>query len=169
MAVLCAFVRDHANTATGKQPTDIQATLSVVVTRNTARDGSTTVVNFSQTQLAHAGLDHAHLTRALLSDANLTGANLTDAYLFGANLTGAKYGGSLHDAVTSTSLADRRGARSSSWMPPGQLRALPRRMLVPAPIADEAGRGRGCGDRDHFRCGPRRARPQRLAVSCQPV
>ena len=89
VAVLCAFVRDHANAATTKSahlpaspdtspaprqlPTDIQAALTVVGIRNTAHDGSTTVVDFTGAQLAggpdwsesqrdeaHWGASHRH-------------------------------------------------------------------------------------------------------------
>lgn len=100
VAVLCAFVRDHAKAATatsaqlslpanepfpsGGPPTDIQAALTVVGTRDTARDGSTTVVNF-----AHADLANADLSGARLSGADLSGADLAGVHLFHANLSGA--------------------------------------------------------------------------------
>ena len=76
IAVLCAFVRDHAPaTAAGGNPngppTDIQAALTVVTIRNTANDSSTTLVDFSDTQLTGARLSHA----------DLDGAYLTGAYL----------------------------------------------------------------------------------------
>jgi uncharacterized protein YjbI with pentapeptide repeats len=110
VAVLCAFVRDHANAATatsahpsvppneslvsGGPPTDIQAALTVVGARDTARDGSTTVVDFAHADLANADLSGARLSRADLSGANLSGAHLfradlSDANLFGTDLSGA--------------------------------------------------------------------------------
>jgi hypothetical protein len=105
VAVLCAFVRDHANATTARSgrssasshtssapsspPTDIQAALTVVGTRNTAHDGSTTVVDFTDAQLFGAKLIHAHLSDVHLSDADLTNTDLTGADLTGANLFGA--------------------------------------------------------------------------------
>ena len=104
VAVLCAFVRDHAKAATataahlsvsphqspvsGRPPTDIQAALTVVDTRDTAHDGSKTVVDFS-----HADLANADLTGARLSSAYLSGADLAGAILFGAELSGAHLSG----------------------------------------------------------------------------
>ena len=94
VAVLCAFVRNRANTAAAESspirlasiltPADIQAALTVVGTRNTAHDGSATVVD-----LTCAYLSGACLSRALLSGANLTGADLRRALLSGAYLSGA--------------------------------------------------------------------------------
>jgi hypothetical protein len=91
IAVLCAFVRDRAPSIPGRRggipqppPTDIQAVLTVVGSRNTANDGHTTVVDLNHTQLASA-----QLVDASFRGANLFGANLTAAHLFGANLTGA--------------------------------------------------------------------------------
>jgi hypothetical protein len=88
VAVLCAFVRNHANAATansvnpsasqrtspapGHPPTDIQASLTVVGTRNTALDSSATVVDLTDAAIAGAEL----------SGANLRGANLTRAFFF---------------------------------------------------------------------------------------
>src|SRR5262249_41385831 len=93
VAVLCAFVRDESpssvkepgNLAAFRLPTDIQAALTVVGTRDTANDGLATVVDLDQTLLVHADL-----TSVQFSGANLSGANLTDAYLDGANLSGAR-------------------------------------------------------------------------------
>ena len=108
VAVLCAFVRDHApETAAGGNPngppTDIQAALTVVTTRNTANDSSTTLVDLSDTQLtgarlSHADLSDADLSHADLSDADLSHADLSDADLFiahlnDADLTGADLAG----------------------------------------------------------------------------
>jgi uncharacterized protein YjbI with pentapeptide repeats len=91
VAVLCAFVRDQAGPAamateppTRNPPTDIQAAVTVVGTRDTAHDGRTTVVDFIDAQLAGVNLTGGHL-----ADANLAGTNLTGAYLPGANLAGA--------------------------------------------------------------------------------
>jgi uncharacterized protein YjbI with pentapeptide repeats len=95
VAVLCAFVRDRTISTLNPYkrpplpPTDIQAALTVVGTRNAADDGPATVVDFGYTQLARAQLDHDNLTRAKLTWVDLTGANLTHANLTGANLTGA--------------------------------------------------------------------------------
>ena len=110
VAVLCAFVRDHTNAATVKSvhsptslpvssapsqpPTDIQAALTVVASRNTAYDGSNTIVDFSG-----ANLTGANLTGANLTGANLTAARLIDATLTGANLTDAIFANAdLNDA-----------------------------------------------------------------------
>jgi uncharacterized protein YjbI with pentapeptide repeats len=104
VAVLCAFVRNRANTAAAESspirlasiltPADIQAALTVVGTRNTAHDGSATVVDLTCAYLSGACLSRALLSGAYLSGANLScalfsGANLTGAYLTGANLTAA--------------------------------------------------------------------------------
>jgi uncharacterized protein YjbI with pentapeptide repeats len=111
VAVLCAFVRDQSSPAvkplkqsTPQPPTDIQAALTVVGTRNIANDGQTTVVDFDHAQLANAqlaflrlshanlagaGLRHANLAAARLTGANLTGADLTDANLNSVHLAGA--------------------------------------------------------------------------------
>jgi hypothetical protein len=101
IAVLCAFVRDQTSSAvklqkqpTPKPPTDVQAALTVVGYRNTAKDGRTTVVDLSGANLTGASLDGSNLsgatfTAAILEGVNLTGANLTHAHFKGANLTGA--------------------------------------------------------------------------------
>ena len=108
VAVLCAFVRDHAPaiaTLAGNGPrTDVQAALTVVTSRNTANDGSTTIVDLADTQLVganlvganlvgadlfSANLGDAYLESADLADANVGDATLTDAELGGANLTHA--------------------------------------------------------------------------------
>ena len=107
VAVLCAFVRDHANAATAKSsrpsappytspvpslpPTDIQAALTVVGTRSIAYDGSITVVDFTRADLSGADLTGANLTGADLTGADLTGADLTGADLHGAVLTEAMW------------------------------------------------------------------------------
>ena len=117
IAVLCAFVRDHASTATANPPatpqtssatsqpsTDVQAALTVVVTRNTAHDGSTTVVDFTRADLSGADLTGAGLSGADLTSADLSGADLTGANLSGANLTDVDFSGA------SLSSADLTGA-----------------------------------------------------------
>ena len=111
VAVLCAFVRDQtASTATSRTPpgthlpTDTQAALTVVGTRNTAYDGRTTVVDLNHAQLSDAQLDFLQLSGANLSDASLTGADLSGAHLDGAVLDGAVLDG----AVLTD--ADLRGA-----------------------------------------------------------
>jgi hypothetical protein len=110
IAVLCAFVRDQTAPAVKPRkpppshvPTDVQAALTVVGTRNTANDGSTTVVDLDHAQLRNAqlrwlDLSGADLTGADLTSANLSHvygsqANLTNAYLFETNLSGADLAG----------------------------------------------------------------------------
>jgi uncharacterized protein YjbI with pentapeptide repeats len=131
IAVLCAFVRDHANAAVVKSarpsaspdtssvpslpPTDIQAALTVVGTRNTALDGSTTVVDFSRADLSGATLSGAHLTNANLFGAHLDRADLTGAHLDRADLSSADLTGadlSCADLITAHLLsADLSGAQ----------------------------------------------------------
>ncbi len=107
VAVLCAFVSDHAHwahtTPTDPQPTpgtgrsvtqigpltDIQAALTVVGTRNAAHDGAVTVVDLNHTHLVGANLVGANLVGANLRGANLIRANLTGADRVGADFTGA--------------------------------------------------------------------------------
>jgi uncharacterized protein YjbI with pentapeptide repeats len=100
VAVLCAFVRDRATAATVKSarspasassrpPTDIQAALTVVISRNIAYDDSVTIVDLTDANLTGAYLVGADLTGANLVGADLTGAGLTAAHLNGANLNGA--------------------------------------------------------------------------------
>jgi uncharacterized protein YjbI with pentapeptide repeats len=118
IAVLCAFVRDQTSSAaTPKQsaasqlPTDIQAALTVVGTRNTANGGT---VDFDHTQLPDAQLSSLKLFRANFFNANLDGADLigadlaradlfaatlTGATLTGATLTGANLDGATLDNV----------------------------------------------------------------------
>jgi hypothetical protein len=97
VAVLCAFVRDHAkitnsNLARPAPPADIQGALTVVVTRDTAYDSSATVVDFSGTDLEGAQLADADLTGVDLAGATLDFADLQDASLERANLTNAFLG-----------------------------------------------------------------------------
>jgi uncharacterized protein YjbI with pentapeptide repeats len=112
VAVLCAFVRDHASAANARSthrrptssftssdltqpPTDIRAALAVVATRDPDHDGSTTVVDFAGANLSGANLSGpgaADFARANLSGTTLSGtstADLSGAILTGANLSGA--------------------------------------------------------------------------------
>jgi hypothetical protein len=86
IAVLCAFVRDEAAKPAGPPgtppPTDVQAALTVVGTRNAVHDGPRKVVDFNHTQLAYANLNQANL-----DDTDLTGTNLAHAMLVAARLT----------------------------------------------------------------------------------
>lgn len=107
VAVLCAFVRDHANAATANSvsPTasqgtppahrrisiEIQAALTVVATRSIAYDSSATVVDLTSANLTFAELKDAHLVGAKFDHADLNGARLTGADLSGADLTGADF------------------------------------------------------------------------------
>jgi uncharacterized protein YjbI with pentapeptide repeats len=101
VAVLCAVVRKlHTSSGPNPRSTDIKAALTVVATRDTAHDTSTTVVDFTGAYLAGADLSSlrfsgaqffgADLTHADLYQANLTRADLTGADLTGAKLTGTK-------------------------------------------------------------------------------
>lgn len=104
VAVLCAFVRDHAKLAVVssarlaksphassppiRPPTDIQAALTVVGTRDPAYDGPTTV-DFSDTDLVGANLSSAQFEDANFYSTNLAGANLDGTFLYGADLSNA--------------------------------------------------------------------------------
>ena len=61
--------------------------LTVVLTRNTAYDGSSPVADLAGANLSHA--DFSEYTGTALTYANLSGANLTGADLLGFNFTGA--------------------------------------------------------------------------------
>jgi len=109
IAVLCAFVRDQASyhprtlnppePVEYQQPTDIQAALTVVGTRDTKHDMRTTVVDLEGTKLINARLESVHFHRADFTQANLFGADLNGADLNGANLLGADLSNSgLNDA-----------------------------------------------------------------------
>ena len=99
IAVLCAYIRNQTTetaakprrppTHAGQPPTDIQAALTVIDTRNGANDGTTTVVNLDQAQLTGAYLLSANFAHANLAGANLAGANLAGANLNSANLAHA--------------------------------------------------------------------------------
>jgi uncharacterized protein YjbI with pentapeptide repeats len=115
VAVLCAFVRDQTKSSvrspmrlTSQLPTDIQAALTVIGTRNTANDGLTTVVDLDRAQLPNALLDALNLSGANINSADLTGASLTHADLSKADLTGANI------ADADLSKADLTGAYLSS-------------------------------------------------------
>lgn len=96
IAVLCAFVRNQTSPDVKPRaaqppelPTDIQAVLTVVGTRDTAHDGKTTHVDFDHTQIAHGILIHLNLKGADFTWANITGADLSFANLAGAYFTHA--------------------------------------------------------------------------------
>src|SRR5215471_8626312 len=100
IAVLCAFARESTASNPRPQdssppslPTDIQAALTVVGTRNTARDGRSTVIDLDHALLAGGQLAHLHLADADLAGANLSSANLTDTHLAEANLAGTDLAG----------------------------------------------------------------------------
>ena len=99
IAVLCAFVRDQsaATIKPGKPlarpPTDVQAALTVVGTRDAARDAPTTVLDLDHAHLTGADLAGTNLRHANLAGANLRGAHLGLANLRGATLIGANLGG----------------------------------------------------------------------------
>lgn len=98
--VLSTYVRNHAKKA--KQgtdrpkelPSDIQAALTALGSRNTDHDGTARIdlrkANLYGADLTHANLYGADLTHADLREADLTHAYLYDADLTDADLTGAK-------------------------------------------------------------------------------
>ena len=104
VAVLCAFVRDHARATTARSarpsaslhtsaasshpPTDIQAALTVVGSRNTAHDSFTTIVDFTARNLAgEDALRRGPYWRGPSPRPNLTDATMKhDADLDRANL-----------------------------------------------------------------------------------
>ncbi|MGY1453782.1 pentapeptide repeat-containing protein [Streptomyces sp. SS8] len=112
--VLSTYIRNHAKKP--KQgtdgpielPSDIQAALTALGSRNPDHDGTARIdlrnanlfgvfligANLDGADLRGADLRGANLTDADLADAFLTGADLRDANLIGANLTDAN----LHDA-----------------------------------------------------------------------
>jgi Pentapeptide repeats (8 copies) len=125
VGVLCAFVRGHAKSVVAKAsrpavtaqtsaissdlPTDIQAALTVVGSRDRANDGDTTV-NLSGAKLAGADLSGMNFAWADLVGADFAGANFAGSYLdhsdFAyADVTGANFGG-----ATTTNL-DTRGTK----------------------------------------------------------
>ena len=124
VAVLCAFVRDHAKVATARSarpsapphassapsrpPADIQAALTVVGTRDTAYDGSETVIDFTGADLTGADLSGAHLRGADLSGADLSGANLIRADLISGHFSDADLSGAnlYHADLISVDLSD---------------------------------------------------------------
>ena len=118
VAVLCAFVRDHATAVTARParrptspvissdlaqpPTDIRAALAVVGTRDPDHDSSTTIVDFAGANLSGANLSDpvaADLSDAILTGANLSHAILADVDLSGARLSGADLSGALFSNV----------------------------------------------------------------------
>jgi Pentapeptide repeats (8 copies) len=96
IAVLCAYVRDHAPIGTAdprssspSHPgTDVQAALTVIGSRPFAHEHPA-VIDLDHTQLAGAVLN-GDFTGADLSGANLDDADLSGADLSGADLDGAK-------------------------------------------------------------------------------
>ena len=114
IAVLCAYIRDHApigtagpRSSTPSHPgTDVQAALTVIGGRPFAHEHPA-VIDLDHTQLAGAVLNGdftgadldgarligADLTRATLAHAHLIGADLARAYLDNADLTGADLSG----------------------------------------------------------------------------
>jgi hypothetical protein len=108
IAVLCAYVRDHApigttdpRSSTPSHPgTDVQAALTVIGSRPLA-DEHPAAIDLDHTQLAGAVLNGdfagADLAGADLAGADLAGADLAGADLAGADLDGAKLdGAALH-------------------------------------------------------------------------
>jgi hypothetical protein len=109
VAVLCAFVRDHANAATAESarpsaslgtspaprqvPTDIGAAMTVVDTRNTAYDSLGTLGDFTNVDLSGMNLTAVTLVGADLVGADLSGAILFGGYLADARLLGADLSG----------------------------------------------------------------------------
>ncbi|MFD0008727.1 pentapeptide repeat-containing protein [Streptomyces sp. NPDC127178] len=99
ISVLSTYVRNHAKkpkpgTEWPKDPpSDIQAALTALGSRNPDHDGTALIAlhnaNLTGANLRDAGLTGANLTDADLTDANLYGADLRDAGLTGADLTGA--------------------------------------------------------------------------------
>jgi uncharacterized protein YjbI with pentapeptide repeats len=97
IAVLCAFVRDQSSKDAKPQdspassvPTDVQAALTAIGTRNLVHDGPKILIDLNHALLADAQLGDLRLDRANLSGAVLSGANLISTHLGGANLSGAK-------------------------------------------------------------------------------
>ncbi|MER8199376.1 pentapeptide repeat-containing protein [Streptomyces microflavus] len=106
--VLATYIRTHAAKPPAKGqdvPADVQAALTVLAARDTARDG-TFLLDLHDAELPN--ITRA-ATRAALHKANLNGANLHGAYLFGADLRGTDLGGT---DLRGTNLfsADLRGA-----------------------------------------------------------
>jgi uncharacterized protein YjbI with pentapeptide repeats len=98
VAVLCAFARGQIVPGSAPLP-DIQAALTVVGTRSSGNDGSTTVVDLDHAQLAGAQLESVYFAGADVADARLPGADLDNADLTGANLSGANLSGAELDAA----------------------------------------------------------------------
>jgi D-xylose transport system substrate-binding protein len=66
-------------------PTDVQAALTVLGTRNTKHDGGAAILNLNHARLRGAQLGYLRLTGADLTGAVLTGASLNATRLAGAN------------------------------------------------------------------------------------
>jgi Pentapeptide repeats (8 copies) len=97
VAVLCAFVRDRARSTPKpppSPPTDVQAAVTVVGTRNAAHDGGRkTVIDLLGAQLARGRFDNDNLARADLTVADFTAAFLIGTHLEHANLNTANFTG----------------------------------------------------------------------------
>lgn len=96
IAVLCAFLREHAawspdRPSGGRPPTDVQAVLSVLGRRSLAheRDDGTFRLDLRRTDLRGADLNGVQFANAILLDAHLESASLQGAQLGGADLRGA--------------------------------------------------------------------------------
>ena len=108
VSVLCAFVRDQsAKDSKGQSsparpvPTDIQAALTVVGTRNTEHDGPTTGSQPALIPIHHTE-NNRSATRIDLNHALLAGAQLGNLHLAGANFAGADL---VHAHLNGTDLA----------------------------------------------------------------
>ncbi|MFI6728695.1 pentapeptide repeat-containing protein [Streptomyces atratus] len=98
--VLATYIRTHAAKPPAKDqdvPADVQAALTSLATRDTARDDTFLLdlhaaklpnINLATTEESAAALRGADLSSSDLRDANLTGADLRGANLTGATLTG---------------------------------------------------------------------------------
>ena len=99
MEVLTAFIREHSReqwppsdalpVQGGSTRPDVQAAVTVVGRRDTARD--ILAIDLTGAHLSGADLTGAHLGGADLGGALLTGAHLTDADLGGAILTDVRW------------------------------------------------------------------------------
>lgn len=90
--VLSAYVRTHADAPVGKDeniPTDVEAALTILTTRDPVHDGGVRVdlsgAHLPDVALVDAGVAHG----ARLAGANLSGVDLKGAVLGGADLKGA--------------------------------------------------------------------------------
>lgn len=113
---LTTFVRENSpympqleliSNPLAKVPTDIQAALTVIVTRDTKKDPKDEQLDLSHTDMRGANLNSANLEQTNLylvnlAGANLSGANLKGAILSATNLSGANLSGAnLEGAILS--------------------------------------------------------------------